>query len=402
MNDPSFKPTKTDLLQGINPLLKTFGSSSNNIYLETFPDIGIGERKTIDILSPIVFGGASHLGNPLAFAHMDPPTPWITWVTTLWNASLNQNLLHPDVSPVARDFETKVVKWIAPFFGMDGGHMTPGATVSNLTALWVARDVAKINMIIASKDAHLSIKKAANILGLPFKEIKTLPDGSIDTKALPDDLSRSALVLTAGTTSTGAIDNLNINKKVGWTHVDAAWAGPLRLSRVYGSCLDGIENANSIAVSGHKWFFQPKESALIFFRSTQEANRTISSSSGYLSTDNVGLLGSHGAIGLPLLATLIAWGRNGLTERLEKSMELSQQLWQQLENHPNIKVFGPPVTGVILWRAKNAKDTRTLFSSLPSGSASATKLNGFDWIRHVAANPQADIDKLWSAINKIL
>ena len=139
-----------------------------------------------------------------------------------------------------------------------------------------------------------------------------------------------------------------------------------------------------------------------FNPNTQEANKAISSSSGYLSTDNVGLLGSHGAIGLPLLATLMAWGRNGLTERLEKSMELSQQLWQQLENHPNTIVFGPSVTGVILWRAKNARDTLALFSSLPSGSASATKLNGFDWIRHVAANPQADIDKLWSAINKIL
>ena len=43
-----------------------------------------------------------------------------------WNASLNQNLLHPDVAPVARDVEAQAIDWLAPHFGMGGGHMTPG------------------------------------------------------------------------------------------------------------------------------------------------------------------------------------------------------------------------------------------------------------------------------------
>ena len=43
----------------------------------------------------------------------------------MWNASLNQNLLHPDLAPVARDVETQTVAWLAPHFGMDGGHVTP-------------------------------------------------------------------------------------------------------------------------------------------------------------------------------------------------------------------------------------------------------------------------------------
>jgi L-2,4-diaminobutyrate decarboxylase len=80
---------------------------------------------------------------------MDPPTPWITWATTLWNASLNQNLLHPATSPAARDIEQRVVQWLASFFGMTGGHMTAGSTLANLTALWAARECAGVKEVVA-------------------------------------------------------------------------------------------------------------------------------------------------------------------------------------------------------------------------------------------------------------
>ena len=333
---------------------------------------------------------------------MDPPTPWITWVTTLWNASLNQNLLHPDLSPKATLFEEQVIRWLSPFFGMNGGHMTPGSTISNLTALWVARDLMGVTNVVASEAAHLSIQKAANLLGLNFKKINTNLKGEMNLNSIPKDLSRSALVLTAGTTITGAIDDLNLEQNAAWVHVDAAWAGPLRISDKYGHLLKGVEHANSLAISGHKWFFQPKESGLILFRDTESANKTISANSGYLSSANVGLLGSHGAIGLPLLATLMAWGKQGLIKRLEKTMELSVQLWTDLQNHPKVIVFDQPVTGVILWRLKDNTDTKKLFIKLPNGSASLVTLNDKYWIRHVAANPQADVKALWKCIEKAL
>src|ERR1700719_842252 len=67
---------------------------------------------------------ACRLDAPTAFAYMDPPTPWLTWAMALWNSSLTQNLLHPATAPVARHIEEKVIAWLAPFFGMQGGHMT--------------------------------------------------------------------------------------------------------------------------------------------------------------------------------------------------------------------------------------------------------------------------------------
>src|SRR5262245_8087545 len=96
----------------------------------SLPGTGIGPHAVLELLAPIVLGGAARLIAPTAFAHMDPPTPWLTWATTLWNAALNQNLLHPATAPVARSIEEQVIRWLAPFFGMSGGHMTPGSTLA--------------------------------------------------------------------------------------------------------------------------------------------------------------------------------------------------------------------------------------------------------------------------------
>ena len=52
--------------------------------------------------------------------HVMRAFPQVSWAAALWNASLNQNLLHPDVAPVARDVEARAIAWLAPHFGMDG------------------------------------------------------------------------------------------------------------------------------------------------------------------------------------------------------------------------------------------------------------------------------------------
>ena len=171
MIDNSFKPEYSELLEGLEPYKEEFKFSTPETIPEDFPENGFGEKKTIECLAPIAIGKATKLDDPLAFAHMDPPTPWITWIMSLWNASLNQNLLHPAISPVARGFEAKAIDWLCPYFGMNGGHLTPGSTLSNLTALWVARDLKGVDKIIASEEAHISMKKSANILGLDFEKV---------------------------------------------------------------------------------------------------------------------------------------------------------------------------------------------------------------------------------------
>lgn len=87
--------------------------------------------------------------------------------------------------------------------------MCSGSTLANLTALWAARDEGGIKKIVASEASHLSIRKSAQILGLPYEEIPTNSKGQLNPSGL-NNLSEACLVLTAGTTATGSIDPLNL------------------------------------------------------------------------------------------------------------------------------------------------------------------------------------------------
>lgn len=401
VQDPSFASSPEGLSRALNLLVDpSLGNSS--ALPDHLPDNGLGEAEVLSMLAPAVLGGARRLDAPEAMAHMDPPTPWITWATALWNASLNQNLLHPDVSPIAGEVEVRVVDWLAPYFGMTGGHMTPGSTVANLTALWAARELAGVRRVVASTAAHLSIAKAAHLLGLEYLGIEAGPDGALDGPALPDSLSDAALVLTAGATSTGAIDDIRLAGRAAWTHVDAAWAGPMRLSTVHAERLAGIEAADSVAVSAHKWLFQPKESGLIFFRDADRVNPAISFGGAYLTQPNVGLLGSHGATAVPLLATLLAWGRTGLASRIDRCMALADDLHDRMSADKRFHLFGPNKSGVLLWRPVGAGPLDRLSAALPTGMSSRTTIGDVDWFRQVAANPTADIDMIWRSITRAI
>ncbi|MBV1880095.1 MAG: hypothetical protein KUG82_00580 [Pseudomonadales bacterium] len=362
------------------------------------PNFGIGELETLELLAPHVFGRAARLDDSQALAHMDPPTPWITWATTLWNARLNQNLLHPATAPFAIEAEKKVMDWLVPFYGMNEGHMCSGSTIANLTALWAARDTKGIEKVVASNAAHISIEKAAKILGLPYEQVATNAKGQIDPNKI-GDISNACLVLTAGTTATGVIDLLSLAGQAKWTHVDAAWAGPLRLSQTHAQLLDGIDKADSVAVSAHKWLFQPKDSALIMLRDVDVANSAISFGGGYLATPNVGVQGSRGASAIPLLATLIAWGKEGIADRIDHSMSMASVLATELSKEDNISLWAMPETGVTVFRPLTMS-TEAFSQRLPDGMFSHCVLDGEKWVRSVAANPLADIDKIILAVQE--
>ncbi len=365
------------------------------------PEVGIGSIETLGLLAEVVLGGAAHLDSASAFAHMDPPTPWVTWAATLWNASLNQNLLHPATAPTAREIESRVIDWFVPAFGMSGGHMTPGCSIANLTALWAARECAGVTQVIASDSAHLSIAKAAHILGLRFETVPTDATGRLDSDMLPADMSRAALVLTAGTTSSGAIDPLALAGRAAWTHVDAAWAGPLRLS-THAALLDGIEFADSVAISAHKWLFQPKESAMILFRDVVKANKAISFGGAYLAVPNVGVQGSHGAVATPLLATVLAWGRQGIAERIEKCMAFANRFAEFVQKQKQLRLYATPASGIVVWRPVDPEVFDAMLSRLPSGSVSTTTISGERWFRNVAANPMTDVGLLIDGVEQCL
>ena len=183
-----------------------------------------------------------------------------------------------------------------------------------------------------------------------------------------------------------------------WTHVDAAWAGALAFSDNHAELLDGIECADSVALSAHKWLFQPKEAAIVFFRDEKRCHDALSFGSGYLAVPNIGVLGSHGAVAIPLLATLLAWGRKGLSERIDRCMENAADLARSLSGDPKWNLFAPPETGVVLFSRKGWS-CEDIITRLPDGSVSTAFVNGELWLRAVAANPNLDTKVVWETLS---
>lgn len=283
-----------------------------------------------------------------------------------------------------------VLNWLTPYFGMQGGHFCAGSTIANLTGIWAARDAAGVKRVVTSQAAHLSVEKSCRLLGLELLKVPVDRQGCLDCGQLPN-LDDACLVLTAGTTATGAVDPLNLVGAAKWTHVDAAWAGPLRLSRSHSGRLDGIEAADSVAVSAHKWFFQPKDSALVMFRNLESANAAVSFNGGYLAKPNVGVQGSRSAAAVPLLATLLAWGREGVAQRIDHLMRLADLLADAIEKSDRLELWGRPQTGINVFRPMYSSTARLLLK-LPPGMLSTCVLDGNTWARSVAANPSVDID----------
>jgi len=276
----------------------------------------------------------------------------------------------------------------------------PGSTVANLTALWAARDLTGARRVVCSTAAHLSIAKAAHLLSLELVHVPVDAAQRLRVDLLPGDLSDAVAVLTAGTVATGAVDPLSAAPDAAWRHVDAAWAGPLRLSS-HAGLLDGIEGADSVAVSAHKWLYQPKDSALVLFREPAAAHEALSFGGSYLAAPNVGLLGSHANTALPLAATLLAWGRQGLCERLDADMALAEQLADLVAAAPDLQLWRRPVTGVVNWRPHHGT-IEQVRARLRDVWVSTAIIGPDTWFRSVAANPHADSQRVVQAVREVL
>ena len=207
---------------------------------------------------------------------------------------------------------------------------------------------------------------------------------------LDDDLSDAIVVLVAGTGATGAIDPLDAGHGAAWRHVDAAWAGPLRLSS-YADLLEGIQTADSVAVSAHKWLYQPKGCAMVFFADPDAAQDPLTFGGGYLTAPNVGLLGSAGDRALPLAATLLGWGRQGVTARIDADMAIASRLAEIISETEDLELWREPATGIVNWRSRNAPPER-IRERLRRAWVSTAIIGTETWLRSVAVNPHADPD----------
>ena len=350
------------------------------------------------------------VSSPRCLAHMTSVVPEVLRPIAELVVSLNQNMVKRDASGVLTlierqtlgalhklvfdrpaDFYTGAVQDDASTLGI----ITSGGTVSNITALWIARNRALPSrpgfagveregmaaalrhygytraVVLGSSLLHYSIEKAVSVLGLGSDSCIKLPlDSSrrIDVNALREALAQCrvrnelviALVGVAGATDCGSLDRLSdlarLAREFGvHFHVDAAWGCALLFSRAHAPKLEGLTLADSVTFDAHKQMHLPLATGALLLRDPHAA-RAIEKRAPYMLQEQSGDLGAHSLEGsrpcsaLLMHAALHLIGRRGYERMIDDSIRNAQFMAREIERHDELELLAEPETNIVLFR----------------------------------------------------
>jgi len=280
--------------------------------------------------------------------------------------------------------ENQALRLIADRAGMPdgaGGCFVSGGSAGNLSALVVAREVAKRKAgsaaagrrwrVAVSEDAHSSITNALRILEMDPLIVRAddhrLTGAGLRAAIAADGDPRSlaAVVATSGTTNAGIIDDLagaaEVAREHGlWFHVDGAYGGAGLFAPSVRPRYDGIEHADSFIVDPHKWLFAPFDCAALLYRNPSLARSVHTQDASYLDvihdtpgewnpTDYAYHL-TRRARGLPLWFSLAVYGVDAYTRAIEAAIELARQTAAEIRSREYLELIREPELGVVLFR----------------------------------------------------
>jgi aromatic-L-amino-acid decarboxylase len=191
--------------------------------------------------------------------------------------------------------DRQALRWLAQLVGypVADGHFTSGGQTSNLTALLAARESAlpgtrehgmagQRATVYCSDEAHHSVVRAIEVAGLGSRALRRIrldERRRMDVGALAEALRRDraegftpvAVVATAGTTLTGAVDPIDAIADVCaredvWLHVDGAYGLPAAATASAGHWFAGLDRADSVTIDAHKWLGLPKSCSAVLLR----------------------------------------------------------------------------------------------------------------------------------------
>ena len=269
--------------------------------------------------------------------------------------------------------EAQAIRWLAEFLGFPAtsGSFTSGGTISNITALAAARERAVPGSrttgmgqhrvaLYCSAEAHYSITRAAEILGIGRDNVRDVP---IDDRrrmhpealaALIDaDLAAGitpiAVVATAGTTLTGAVDPIGAIADVCashgvWLHVDGAYGLPAAAAPSSAARFAGLDRADSLSVDAHKWMFVPKACSAVLVRNTAALASAFSHNEDYipheddeLNAVDVTLEYSRPLRALKLWLAFRVHGAEAFRAAIETNLQQAQLLYDLASAHPQFQ-----------------------------------------------------------------
>src|SRR5581483_7727462 len=267
-----------DELNDLPTFPRTSGAETEALFGVPLPSIGKGAAALDDVgevfrLSrppgPRFYGYVLGSGEPVAA------------IADLLASVLNQNLTAWRSAPAAAAIERATVRALAEAIGCKGfqGALCGGGSAANLMGLAMARESrlqaneagAQAGVVYASEEVHMSIGKAVALLGLGRQNLRLIPVDS-HFRMLPEALEHAieedrragrraiAIVASAGTVNTGAIDPLGeiaaiARKHALWLHVDGAYGALAALAAP--EKFGALAEADSLSLDAHKWLYQP-------------------------------------------------------------------------------------------------------------------------------------------------
>jgi len=289
-------------------------------------------------------------------------------------------------------------------------------------------------VILASSEAHFSLKHAVRILGLGDQSLIQIPVDAnyrMDVQALNETIQNIketkdifCIVATAGITSTGSIDPIipTIEAFEGlnaWSHIDGAYGLPFSLLPEKKHLFNGLERADSVCWDPHKQFGVPIPNSLLFVRNKANFKRMAIYGHYFNREDdpepNPGLKSPPSTrpfSALPLVTTIRHQGMKKIIERLRKPIQAIQNVAAKLSKDQDIEVCHKPDLGLLCIRIipKNFPEDRLdqlqryIYEKIKSEgkrSISMTRLGDKTVLRLVAISPSVTSKALMETIETI-
>jgi aromatic-L-amino-acid decarboxylase len=290
-------------------------------------------------------------------------------------------------TPGCAQIEQTVVRWFCDLVGLPadaGGVLTSGGSMANLTAIVTARTVRlgedfSRGTFYASDQLHHSIEKAIAFAGFSQKNLRVLPcdgafrmDPDLLVKTIEQDkksgLVPFMLVATAGTTNTGAVDDLHRMADIAererlWLHVDAAYGGFFALTDRGKERLAGIERADSIVLDPHKSLFLPFGTGCVLARRADDLRRACLVHSDYLETvvksgEKIGATNaadlspelSRSFRGLRVWLPIKLAGAAAFREYLDEKLDLARWAADDLRAMNDVEILAEPELSILAFR----------------------------------------------------
>src|SRR5688572_491423 len=249
-----------------------------------------------------------------------------------------------------------------------------------------ASSAGKRPVIVASRDAHYSIARAAAIMGIPAADVLKVPTDDqhrMDVGGLEealaavearDDAAVLAIVATAGSTATGAFDRLDEiallrDRFRTWLHVDAAHGASVLLSDSLSRLVRGLERADSFSWDPHKMMWMPLSLGTILVRDGIWLRRAFEADAPYLfhpsaeaSSDNLGEMTiqcSKRADAIKLWLLLRSRGTAPIVQALEHVTSLTRYLHDRLAASDDFEPVHEPDLNILCFRRKGFDDEQS-------------------------------------------